>query len=237
MSSLFSVAIDGPAGAGKSSLAKKAASKYKFVYVDTGAIYRTVALAAYRSGIDSPEKVTADAVAALFPELDIDIRYDGTGLQCMYLRGENVSGAIRQPEISMMASSVSAIPEVRSFLMEMQRDFARKYSVVMDGRDIGSVVLPDADLKIYLTASSAARARRRMKELEENGIPCDYETVLRDIEQRDYQDMHRDTAPLVVADGAIEVDTSELNFEESFNKLCEIIDERIAELTSVTALL
>ena len=224
MSGHISVAIDGPSGAGKSTLSKRAAAKFGFVYVDTGAIYRTVGLACYKRGIDLHDK---KQVSAVLPELEIDIQYDETGLQKMILNGEDVSTAIRMPEISMCASAVSALPAVRAFLLDMQRKFARTYSVIMDGRDIGTVVLPDADLKIYLTASAEARAQRRYLELQEKNVDTKFEDVLKDIIQRDYQDMHREIAPLKKAEDAVELDTSELTFDESFEALCGIISQQI----------
>ena len=227
MNKLFSIAIDGPSGAGKSSLSKKAAEHFGFVYVDTGAIYRTVGLACRMKDIDMKDET---AVSALLPELSIDIKYDETGLQRMFLNGEDVSGAIRMPEISMCASAVSALPAVRSFLLELQRDFARTYSVIMDGRDIGTVVLPDASLKIYLTASPEARAQRRFLELQQNGVETSFEDVLKDIEQRDYQDIHREIAPLRQAEDAVVLDTSLIDFEQSFEALCNIIIGRMKEL-------
>ncbi|MDO5445596.1 MAG: (d)CMP kinase [Eubacteriales bacterium] len=220
MSDLFSVAIDGPSGAGKSTLSKRAAAEFGFVYVDTGAIYRTVGLACSRKGVDL---LNEEEVAAVLSELKIDIRYDSTGLQRMILNEEDVSDQIRTPEISMCASKVSSLPTVRAFLLDMQRGFARKYSVIMDGRDIGTVVLPDASLKIYLTAAPESRAKRRFLELQEKGIETSFESVLEDIIQRDYQDTHRAIAPLKKADDAVELDTSELDFEESFRALCSII--------------
>lgn len=224
MSSLFSVAIDGPSGAGKSTLSKKAAAEFGFVYVDTGAIYRTVGLACSRKGADLSDE---SAVAAVLPELEIDIRYDDSGLQRMFLNGEDVSEKIRMPEVSMYASAVSSLPAVRAFLLDMQRRFARTYSVIMDGRDIGTVVLPDADLKIYLTASAEARAQRRYLELREKNVETTFESVLNDINQRDYQDTHRAIAPLKKAEDAIVLDTSKLNFEESFRTLCCIISNHM----------
>ena len=188
----FDVAIDGPSGAGKSSLARRCAAELGLLYVDTGAIYRTVGLAALRRGVD-PKK--EEAVVAILPELEIGMGYED-GEQRMYLNGEDVSREIRMPEISMYASDVSAHAAVRSFLLEMQRKLARENCVIMDGRDIGTVVLPEAKLKIYLTASREARAERRMKELVAKGVEQPYEEVLRDIIQRDEQDMNREVAPL-----------------------------------------
>jgi len=226
MNKYISVSIDGPSGAGKSSLAKRLAKEFSFIYVDTGAIYRTVGLAALWNNIDRKDE---KAVSALLPSLNIEMKYNEDGFQCMFLNGEDVSSAIRQPEISICASDVSALPAVRAFLLDMQRNFAKSYNVIMDGRDIGTVVLPNADIKIYLTASAQARAERRMLELQQKGIPADFESVLKDIEYRDYQDSHRETAPLRVPEGAFYVDTSELSFEESFEKMAAIIKDNIKD--------
>lgn len=217
------VAIDGPAGAGKSTIAKAAAARFGFIYVDTGAIYRTVGLAAKRAGVD-PED--ADGVTALLPSLSIRFDYTGDGTQRMLLGEEDVSGLIRTPEISRYASAVSAIPAVRAFLLDMQRDMAKTTSVVMDGRDIGTVVLPDAGLKIFLTASAEARARRRYIELQQKGDPATFEEVLADMLVRDKNDSTRDAAPLKAADDAIPVDTTDMTLEESIDFLCGLIRER-----------
>jgi len=219
----FSVAIDGPSGAGKSSLAKIVANKFGFIYADTGAIYRTVGLAAYRRSIDRKDEAQ---VKAILHELDISLGYDDMGSQRMYLDGEDVSDAIRQPEISICASDVSAHPSVRAFLMDMQRKIARESSVLMDGRDIGTVVLPDADVKIFLTASVEARAERRLLQLREKGIESDLESVKKDIEYRDLQDSTRAAAPLRQAEDAILLDTSNYTIGESTEKMCEIISNR-----------
>ena len=219
----FAVAIDGPSGAGKSSLARRCAQELGFLYVDTGAIYRTVGLAALRRGIDRKDEAQ---VAAILPELDIALRYED-GEQRMFLNGEDVSRQIRLPEISLCASDVSAHAAVRDYLMETQRRLAREHRVIMDGRDIGTVVLPDATLKIYLTASAEARAERRMKELAAKGVEQSFEEVLREIVQRDEQDMSREVAPLRRAEDAVLVDTTEIDFEESFRLLCRIIRERM----------
>ncbi len=221
----FDVAIDGPSGAGKSSLARRCAAELGLLYVDTGAIYRTVGLAALRRNIDRKDE---EAVAAILPELDIGMGYE-EGEQRMYLNGEDVSREIRLPEISMCASDVSAHAAVRSFLLEMQRKLARENRVIMDGRDIGTVVLPEAQLKIYLTASPEARADRRMKELRAKGVEQPYEEVLRDILLRDEQDMNREVAPLRQAEDAVLVDTTEIDFDQSFQLLCRIIRERMEE--------
>ena len=219
----FAVAIDGPSGAGKSSLARRCAAELGFLYVDTGAIYRTVGLAALRRGLDRKDET---AVAAMLPELDIRLAYQD-GEQRMFLNGEDVSREIRLPEISLCASDVSAHASVRQFLMDMQRNLATEYKVIMDGRDIGTVVLPDAPLKIYLTASAEARAERRLKELLAKGVETDFETVLREILQRDEQDMNREVAPLRRAEDAVLVDTTEIDFEGSFQLLCQVIRERM----------
>ncbi len=220
MNGHIAIAIDGPAGAGKSTLARRCASHFSFLYVDTGAIYRTLGLAALRRGIDCKDAV---AVTELLPQVDIRLRYNENGEQRMYLDGEDVSEEIRKPEISICASDVSAHADVRRYLLEMQRRLARENDVIMDGRDIGTVVLPNAEVKIFLTASAEERARRRMRDLEKKGIAQDYESILEDIRYRDRQDSGRAAAPLKAADDAVLVDTSELSFEESFEKLCNVI--------------
>lgn len=220
---MISVAIDGPSGAGKSSLAKRLAADLGYVYVDTGAMYRAIGLYATRQGADLH---SAEAVAALLPAITLDIRLEN-GTQRVYLNGEDVSEAIRAEAIGMAASAVSALPPVRAFLLDTQRSLAANQNVLMDGRDIGTVVLPDATVKIFLTASAEARAQRRRKELEEKGQPADYETVLADIRQRDYQDTHREIAPLKQAEDAILVDTSDIDFDQSFALLKRTILEHI----------
>lgn len=220
---MISVAIDGPSGAGKSSLAKRLAADLGYVYVDTGAMYRSIGLYAVRQGVDLHD---ADAVAALLPGIQLDIRLV-EGAQHVYLNGEDVSEAIRAEEIGMAASAVSAHPQVRVFLLETQRGLAANQNVLMDGRDIGTVVLPHATVKIFLTASAEARAQRRCKELQEKGQPAELETVLADIRQRDYQDTHREVAPLKQADDAILVDTSDIDFDQSFAVLKRTILEHI----------
>ena len=218
---MISVAIDGPSGAGKSSLAKRLAADLGFVYVDTGAMYRAIGLYAVRQGADLHD---AAAVAALLPQIRLDIRLEG-GAQHVYLNGEDVSTAIRAEQIGMAASAVSAHGPVRDFLLETQRSLAAGQNVLMDGRDIGTVVLPNATVKIFLTASPEARARRRCKELQEKGQPADYATVLADIRQRDEQDTHRAIAPLRQAADAIRIDTSEIDFEQSVALLKRTIQE------------
>ena len=219
----ISVAIDGPSGAGKSTIARRAAQNLGFVYVDTGAIYRSVGYHTYFSGVDPVDK---KAVAALLPGLRVSMDYGEGGLQRMYRNGEDVTDQIRLPEVSMITSHISAIPEVRAFLLEMQRHMAREYSVVMDGRDIGTVVLPDADVKIFLTASTEDRARRRYKELLERGTPQSLEELLRETEERDYNDSHRAVSPLRPADGAVLLDTTGNTFEQSLHQILAIIKER-----------
>ena len=223
---VYSIAIDGPSGAGKSTLAKAVAAQLHILYVDTGAIYRTIGYYVFRSGILPDDR---EAVIASLPEIHIDMVYSEDGLQHMLLNGEDVTSEIRLPQISMYASAVSAIPEVRAYLLDMQRDLARTRSVIMDGRDIGTVVLPDADVKIYLTADVEKRALRRLKELEERGTPRPYEEVLREMQERDWADMHREIAPLREAEDAIRVDTSDLNFEESKEALLAVIRGRLDE--------
>ena len=220
----ISVAIDGPSGAGKSTLARRAAAALGYLYVDTGAIYRTVALSAVRAGIDPAD---SDRLIPALKELDIRLEYAEDGLQHMYLNGEDVSQAIRVHEISQHASTVSAIPAVREFLLELQRDFARKTNVIMDGRDIGTVVLPNADVKIFLTATPESRAQRRYLELQQRGQSTDYETVLNDIIRRDEQDTNRPIAPLRQAEDAVLVDTTHLDLEQSFQAILDTIKENI----------
>ena len=223
---VYSIAIDGPSGAGKSTLAKAVAAERGILYVDTGAIYRTIGCYVRRREIDP--KDSARVIAAL-PEIHVDMVYSEDGLQHMLLNGEDVTREIRLPEISMYASAVSAIPAVRDFLLEMQRSLARTRSVIMDGRDIGTVVLPEADVKIFLTAAVEKRAMRRVKELEERGTPRPYEEVLREMEERDWADTHREIAPLKQAEDAITVDTSDINFEESKALLLDVIRRRLGE--------
>lgn len=220
----FSIAIDGPGGAGKSSLAKAVAKKLSILHIDTGAIYRTIGYAAFARGLNAKDE---SQIAPLLKTIHIDMAFDEAGGQKMLLDGKDVSREIRLPEISMYASNVSALPCVRAYLLEMQRGIARKRSVIMDGRDIGTVVLPDADLKIYLTASAEERARRRCLELSERGTPEPYEAVLREINERDEQDMHRAIAPLREAADAIRLDTSALNFDESEQALLKLIQEKL----------
>lgn len=222
---MYQIAIDGPSGAGKSSLAKAVAKALGIVYVDTGALYRTIGYYVTQKGLDPKD---AAAVESVLPEIRIELKFEN-GTQYVYLNGENLGDKIRRPEISMAASAVSAIPAVRAFLLETQKSIARTHSVIMDGRDIGTVILPEADVKIFLFASDEARAMRRTKELEEKGMPANYEDVLREMRQRDAQDRGREVAPAVPADDAIMFDNSDLTVEESVEKLLEIVRERVDE--------
>ena len=218
---MISVDIDCPSGAGKSSLAKRLAADLGYVYVDTGALYSSIGLYAVRQGADLQD---AAAVAALLPQIQLDIRLED-GTQHVYLNGEDVSEAIRAEEIGMAASAVSAHPAVRAFLLDTQRGLAANQNVLMDGRDIGTVVLPHATVKIFMTASAEARAQRRCKELQDKGQPADFATVLADIRQRDDQDTNRAVAPLRQAEDAIRVDTSDIDFDQSFAVLKRTILE------------
>lgn len=218
----ISIAIDGPAGAGKSSLAKALAAKLDFIYIDTGALYRAIGLAFLQRGFDTTLQCD---ISEILKNISIDLRFID-GVQHVYLCDEDVSEAIRTPDASMMASAVSAKPEVRAFLLEMQRGFAKKYNCIMDGRDIGTVVLPNADLKIFLTAADTERAMRRFKELQEKGDKSTYEEVLADMRQRDYNDSHRAIAPLKPADDAIIADTTGKDLEASMNMLLKIVKEQ-----------
>ena len=220
----INTAIDGPSGAGKSTVARGAAKRLGFLYVDTGALYRAIGLYVKRANTD-PD--SADAVASLLPEIHVSLSHGADGEQHVFLCGEDVSAEIRENEISAYASAVSALPPVREFLLGMQRSIAKSNSVIMDGRDIGTVVLPNATVKIFLTASPEARATRRWKEYQQKGIDTPYEDVLADVKQRDYQDTHRAAAPLKQADDAVLLDTSELNFEQSFEAMKKIITEKV----------
>ena len=221
---IINVAIDGPAGAGKSTISRKAAAELGFIYIDTGALYRTVGLNALRKGADLQSD---DAiVATLTDDVKVELKFID-GEQRMFLSGEDVSDKIRTPEASMAASRVSAVPKVREYLFDLQKKLARENSCVMDGRDIGTVVLPDADVKIFLTASPEARAERRFRELTEKGMDVKLEDVLADMIKRDYDDSHRAIAPLKQADDAVLCDTSELNLEESIDLIIRTIKENI----------
>lgn len=225
MGKKISVAIDGPAGAGKSTIARRLAGELGFRYVDTGAIYRTVAYFMDLWGV-SPKDV--DGVNRYIDELTVGIEYDDEGVQHMLMNGMDVTGDIRTPEISQKASLISAHAVVRDVLLDMQRNMAEEYDVVMDGRDIGSVVLPRATVKIFLTASPEVRAKRRYQELLEKGQKASYEQVLKDVQQRDYQDTHRDIAPLKMCRDSVKVDTSEMDLEQSVAAIRKIVEEKIS---------
>ena len=220
----IAIAIDGPAGAGKSSLSKEVAKELSFIYVDTGALYRTIGLAASRKGLKKEDKAE---IISMLNDIDVKLSFNDEGTQIVLLNGEDVSSYIRTPEASMFASAVSAIPEVRAFLLDLQRNMAKSDNVIMDGRDIGTVVLPDAKIKIFLTASPEKRAVRRHKENIEKGIDSTYEEVLKDVNQRDYQDSHREIAPLKPAEDSVLVDTSDYDFEGSKELLLKVIKERM----------
>lgn len=223
----IAIAIDGPAGAGKSTLAKALAKELQYIYVDTGALYRAIGLYTLRQEKDSHD---AAAVTPLLAGLQVELRFEN-GEQHVYANGEDVSGEIRTPAVSMAASAVSAIPAVRQFLFDLQRDIAQKNCVIMDGRDIGTVVLPWAQIKIFLSASPEARARRRFDELKEKGQEVSFDEVLADMQKRDYDDTHRAIAPLKQAEDAVPVDTSTLSLEQSIALLTTIVKERLACLT------
>ena len=220
---MFNIAIDGPGGAGKSSIAKAVSSELGFIYVDTGALYRAVGLSALKKGIDTK---STENVSDMLKNISVDLKFVD-GEQRVMLNGEDVSKEIRLPEASMAASNVSAIPEVRSFLFDLQRKIARENNCIMDGRDIGTVVLPDAELKIFLTASADARAKRRYDELTAKGMDVKYEDILADLNERDYQDTHREIAPLKAAEDAVLLDTTNLTFDEVKNKIKALAEERI----------
>ncbi len=220
---IINVAIDGPAGAGKSTVSRAAAKAIGYIYVDTGALYRAVGVNALRKGIDTKDK---PAVAASLADISVDLVFEN-GEQKVLLNGENVSVEIRTPPASMAASDVSAVPEVRAFLFDLQRDIAKRNNCIMDGRDIGTVVLPDAKVKIFLTASPEERATRRYKELIEKGTEVKYEDVLAELIERDYNDSHREIAPLKPAEDGVILDTTGLSLEESVNEIIRIIKENI----------
>ena len=220
---LISVAIDGPVGAGKSTIARAAAERLNFIYCDTGALYRAVGLFCHRSGVDMHDP---SEIAMAMSDIKLEIRLVD-GVQRIFLNGGDVSEEIRQPEISMAASTVSAVPEVRAALLSLQRDIAETNSVIMDGRDIGTVVLPNAEVKIFLTAKPEVRAKRRYDELAAKGSGVTFEEVLNDLNKRDYNDSHRAAAPLKQAADAVLADTSELDFEQSVELICGLIKERL----------
>ena len=217
------IAIDGPSGAGKSTVAKALAQRLGIVYVDTGALYRTVGYAVRQANADPKDP---EAVAALLPQLHLDLRYEADGTQQVYLNGEAMGNRIRTPEMSMYASAVSAIPAVRAFLLDTQREIAQRNSVIMDGRDIGTVILPKADVKIFLTASDECRAKRRWAELRQKGMETDYEEVLADMRQRGRQDREREIAPAVAAPDATVFDNSWMEPDACTNALLRLIEEK-----------
>ena len=220
---MINIAIDGPGGAGKSTIAKAAAKELGFIYVDTGALYRSVGLYALRKNVKTD---SADEVIPLLSEIKVELKFiDGS--QRVFLNGEDVSEEIRTPDASMAASNVSAIQAVRDFLFDLQRDIAKANDCLMDGRDIGTVVLPDAQVKIFLTASAEERAKRRYIQLTEKGQDVKYEDVLKELQERDYQDSHREIAPLKPADDSVIVDTTEINLEQSIDTVVNVIRERI----------
>ena len=221
----IAVAIDGPAGAGKSSVAKAVGKQLGLLYVDTGALYRTVGLAALRKGVDPSSKAE---VEALLKEISVEMDFSETSGQVVLLNGEDVTGLIRTPEVSMTASDISALPIVREYLLGLQRNIAKTKNVIMDGRDIGTVVLPDAQVKIFLTASPESRAERRYKELVEKGEKTTVKDVLRDVIKRDYNDTNRKAAPLRPAEDSVLVDTTNLDFDGSVEAVAKIIRGRIS---------
>ena len=219
----FNIAVDGPAGAGKSTIAKLVAKELGFVYVDTGAMYRAMALYFLRKGVDPK---AAEEIERSCPEVDVTIRYQD-GVQQVLLNGEDVSGLIRTEEVGNMASATSGYLFVREKLVELQKEMARKSDVVMDGRDIGTCVLPEADVKVYLTASSLVRARRRYRELTEKGIACDLKEIEQDILDRDHRDMHREHSPLVQAEDAVYLDSSDMTLDQVVDAIGRLIDQKI----------
>ena len=226
MAKKISIAIDGPAGAGKSTIAKRLAKELGYMYVDTGAIYRTVAYFFDLWGV-APKDI--DGITRYIDELNIAIEYDEEGVQHMIMNGIDVTGDIRTPEISQKASLVSAHAIVRDMLLDMQRDVAKQYDVIMDGRDIGTVVLPKATVKIFLTASAEVRAQRRCDELNAKGMKANYNQVLKDIQQRDYQDTHREVAPLKMCRDSVKLDTSELDIDGVIAAMKDIIQKKVAK--------
>ena len=226
-----SIAIDGPSGAGKSTLSKMLAKEFGLIYVDTGALYRTIALFVHRNGISSKD---SEKIQKLLPAINIEIKYDEAGTQRMFLNGEDISDEIRLPQISIYASDISSMSAVRVFLLEMQRTIAKTYDVIMDGRDIGTVVLPNAGLKIFLSADVTDRASRRFAELQEKGIPTTYEDVLKDINYRDENDSKRAIAPLKPANDAVILDTTGNPLDDSFKVLAKLVGEHLKKISDIT---
>lgn len=220
---MINIAIDGPAGAGKSSVAREAAKRLNFIYIDTGALYRSIGVAVLNKGFATDNR---EQVISVLPEIKLSLGFSDTE-QRVFLNGKDVSRDIRLPEASMAASNVSAIPEVREFLLEMQRKLAKENNCIMDGRDIGTVILPQAELKIFLTARAEVRAERRFVELEQKGTPVEFSVLLDEIVKRDYNDSHRSVAPLKAADDAVTVDTSDMTFEEVVEKIVSLAKEVI----------
>lgn len=220
---MINIAIDGPAGAGKSSVAREAAKRLNFIYIDTGALYRSIGVAVLNKGFATDDR---KQVISVLPEIKLSLGFSDTE-QRVFLNGKDVSRDIRLPEASMAASNVSAIPEVREFLLEMQRKLAKENNCIMDGRDIGTVILPQAELKIFLTARAEVRAERRFVELEQKGTPVEFSALLDEIVKRDYNDSHRSVAPLKAADDAVTVDTSDMTFEEVVEKIVSLAKEVI----------
>jgi len=219
---MIKIAIDGPGGAGKSTVAKAVAARLGIVYVDTGALYRTVGYYVKQAGVDPRD---AEGVSALLPDIKIEVKYED-GTQKVYLNGKDLGDAIRTPEMSMYASAVSAIGSVRAFLLDTQRDIAKKNSVIMDGRDIGTVILPDAEVKIFMTASPECRAKRRYKELIAKGVDAKYEDVLAEMNERDKNDSTREIAPTMAAADAIFMDNSDMDFDENVEAVIAIVKEK-----------
>lgn len=223
---MISVAIDGPAGAGKSTVARAAAQELGYIYVDTGALYRTIGLHAFRNKVEPSDRI---GVPALLPEAEVELRFVD-GEQRVFLNGEDVSDLIRSPEVSMAASQVSAIPEVRAFLFDLQKNMARTHDVVMDGRDIGTVVLPEAQVKIFLTATPEIRAKRRFNEMKEKGMAVDFVQILEEVKQRDYNDSHRAIAPLKQAEDAVLLDSSDLTLAQSVEAVLQVVKGKIRDV-------
>ncbi|HIY08321.1 MAG TPA: (d)CMP kinase [Firmicutes bacterium] len=221
---MYAIAIDGPAGAGKSTIARRIASQLGWLYVDTGALYRAVGLSGLRRGVDTASR---EAILPLLPQIKVELCYRD-GEQRVLLDGEDVSEAIRENPASMAASNVSAMQEVRDYLFDLQQQIAREHNVVMDGRDIGTVVLPQAQVKIFLTAAPEERARRRQRQLAEKGIQVDFNQLLEEVKQRDWQDSHRDAAPLRQAEDAILCDTTHLDLDQSVDQILQIVKERLS---------
>ena len=220
---MINVAIDGPAGAGKSTVARATAQKLGYIYVDTGALYRAVGVYCLRKGIETTD---TQNIGAILSEITVELKFID-GVQHVFLNGDDVSTEIRLPDASMAASNVSAIPAVRAFLFDLQRDIASKNNCIMDGRDIGTVVLPNAQVKIFLTADDTERAMRRYKELQEKGSTVTYQEVLDDLRVRDYNDSHREIAPLKPAEGSVVINTTNYTLEESINKIVETVEEKL----------